>query len=90
MTTTVYKQKLEAIDVQDVELPSGAEILCAHEQGNDVCIWFRCDPTLPVEKRRLLVCGTGHIVPAQHDAKYIGTSFLAGGAFVFHVFETRK
>lgn len=85
---TIWKLALEATDVQTVSLPLGSEILCAREQGSDICIWFRCDPLQAVKKRvQIAICGTGHPAPAADETRYLGTAFL--GALVFHVFERK-
>lgn len=85
MGYTVWKAVLKAVDVQDIEVPEDAEFLTARDQHDQLCIWFKCDPSKPLSKRRIATCGTGHPVP--EGARYIGTGFLHGGQFVFHVFE---
>ncbi len=85
MTLTIWKLPLKAADVQEIKIPDGALILTAREQGGDICVWFRCDPSRPAKPRTIAVCGTGHPAPSAEEARYIGTAFL--GAFVFHVFE---
>lgn len=85
MNLTIWKATLKALDVQEVEVPESAEFLTAREQNETLCVWFRCDPSRRLTKRRIAVCGTGH--PAPSDGRYIGTGFLMGGQLVFHVFE---
>ena len=85
MGFTIWKAVLKAENVQDIEMPEGAEILTAREQHEDLCIWFSCDPSKPKTKRRIAVVGTGH--PAPEGARYIGSGFFHGGSLVFHVFE---
>jgi len=85
MPYTIWKTALKAIDVQDIEVPEDAELLTARDQHEQLCIWFKCDPSKPKTKRRIVICGTGH--PAPEGAKYVGTGFLQGGQLVFHVFE---
>lgn len=65
--------------------PAGAELLTAREQGDDICVWFRCDPTRPVEVRNVEVCGTGH--EGAPDGRYLGSAHFDSGRLVFHVFE---
>jgi hypothetical protein len=84
MMATIWKQELSLADVQTVTLPAGAEVLCAHAQFGNVCIWFRCDPMAAKEPRTFAICGTGGPAPDE-DGRYIGTVFL--GEFVWHVFE---
>lgn len=69
-----------------IEMPSGAEVLSVREQGETICLWALVDPEATVEMRRFVVLGTGHSVPDQ-PLRFLGTAHLAGGAFVFHVFE---
>jgi hypothetical protein len=85
MGFTIWKAVLKATDVQDIEVPEDAELLTAREQNEQLCVWFKCDPSKPLSKRRIAVCGTGH--PAPEGARYVGTGFLMGGQLVFHVFE---
>lgn len=85
MGLTIWKVILEPADVQDIEVPEGAELLTAREQHEQLCVWFKCDPSKPPSKRRLAICGTGH--PAPEGARYVGTGLLDGGQLVFHVFE---
>lgn len=83
MSHTIWKATLkEPSGILD--LPEGAEILCAHEQFEEICLWFRCSPQAPKRSRAFAVVGTGH--PAPEDGEYIGTAFLQGGGLVFHVF----
>ena len=73
----------------EVELPMQAEILCVHEQGEDICLWALVNPQNEVEKRTFLSFGTGHKV-SDLPLRYVGTSFLEGGLLVFHTFELLK
>jgi hypothetical protein len=81
----VWKVALKAVDVQEIEVPEDAELLTAREQNEQLCVWFKCDPTKRASKRRIVIVGTGH--PAPEGARYVGTGFLMGGQLVFHVFE---
>jgi hypothetical protein len=88
MASTIHKQILKATDIQTIRLPLHAEILCAREQGDHICIWYWCDPSEVVTKNvTIAVVGTGHAAPEIHEANYIGTAFLYGGSLVFHVFQ---
>lgn len=89
MAVMIYKAVLTATEVQDIEVPEDAELLTAAAQNEQLCIWFKCDPTKPPSKRRIAVCGTGHPAP-EEGVRYIGTGFLMGGQLVLHVFERRR
>jgi hypothetical protein len=86
MNSTVWKAVLKPADVQEIEVPKGAELLCAREQFEQICVWFRCNPLQRTEKRTLAIVGTGNPAPAA-DGRYLGTASLQGGALMFHVFE---
>jgi hypothetical protein len=85
MAYTIWKAILKATDVQDIDVPDNAEMLTARDQHEQLCVWFKCDPSQPTTKRRIAIVGTGH--PAPEGARYVGTGFLHGGQLVFHVFE---
>lgn len=84
--STIWKTALRTSNLQDVEVPEGAEFLTAREQHGGLCIWFKCDPERRLTKRRIRISGTGHEFPAE-SARYIGTGFLHDDHLVFHVFE---
>lgn len=83
----IYKYQLKVTDVNTVEMPHGAEILCVQVQGKIPCIWALVeDSETNFEKRTILTYGTGHstLNTLMH---YIGTYQIENGALVFHVFE---
>lgn len=84
MNRTIWKAELSPMDVQEISVPVGAEMLCAREQYDKICVWFRCDPGASIERRKIAVVGTGH--PAPVDGRYLGTASLHGGQLMFHVF----
>lgn len=84
---TIWKETIKPVAVQEVMLPKGAEILCAREQWEQPCIWFRCDPMAQKEPRKIAICGTGHAAPEGGESRYLGTALLQRGALVLHVFE---
>lgn len=85
MGYTIWKAALKAVDLQDIDVPENAELLTARDQYEQLCVWFKCDPSKPMNKRRIAIVGTGH--PAPEGGRYVGTGFLMGGQLVFHVFE---
>lgn len=83
----IWKQALKLTGVQKISVPDGAEILCAREQFEEICVWFRCDPGRAQSERWIAIIGTGHDAPSAIDGRYIGTASLKGGSLIFHVFE---
>jgi hypothetical protein len=81
-----FTLKLEG-GVQTMMAPRDAEILCAREQHEQVCVWFRGDPTALQTERQIAIVGTGHPAPMRDESRYLGTAMLDGGDLVLHVFE---
>jgi hypothetical protein len=86
MDRTIWKEILQPASVQEINIPAGAELLCAREQREEICVWYRCDPSAPRESRSIAIVGTGGSAP-NGESRYIGTASLHGGNFIFHVFE---
>lgn len=86
MNHTIHKAVLQTADVQEIMVPEGAEMLSAREQFNDICVWYRCDPSRRLRPRKLAVVGTGHPAPDE-SGRFLGTAALHGGHLMFHVFE---
>ena len=85
---TVWKTELQGADYQQIEVPEGAEFLTAHEQNGGICVWYRCDENAPKVRRGIYLLGTGHDAPDPASTRYVGTAFMQGGLYVFHVFES--
>ena len=84
---TIWKTVLKPTDLQEIEVPKGAEMLCAREQYDEIAVWYRCDPEAPKEPRKIALCGTGHTAPPHDQCRYLGTGSLHGGKLILHVFE---
>lgn len=84
MSRTIWKATLQPRDVQAVMVPVGSEMLCAREQFDHICIWYRCDPQAQLVEQQIAIVGTGN--PAPEDGRYLGTASLQGGQLMFHVF----
>lgn len=87
MSKKIFKYQLENTDIQQVEIPIGAEILCIQNQNEKPCIWALVNPENNKTKRYFEIFGTGHNVPENGNRKYIGTYQLSCGMLVFHCFE---
>lgn len=92
-TKVVFKYewplRSERVDCAVFYMPRDAEILCAREQGDKLCIWARVVIGRDMEQRTFILCGTGHDAP-DLEHKYIGTGLLFGGTLVLHVFESPR
>lgn len=87
MTKEIWKWTLEPIN--ELEFPKDTKFLHADVQGGTMCIWGLVDPKeKQKEFRKLVVFGTGHLIPDEivNRLKYIST-ILGMSPFVWHVFE---
>lgn len=84
---TIWKAHLRPIFRQTVEMPKGAKLLHVGKQGEEMFVWFMCDPKAETEMRAFEVCGTGHDIPA--DFTYVGTVVTYEGTLVWHIFADR-
>lgn len=87
MAHTIWKFELETTDIQRIEMPVGAEILCIQTQFEKPCIWALIVQKDLVQKRTFEIFGTGHPIPENAKRKYVGSYQLSGGNMVFHCFE---
>ena len=90
----IFKYQLANVDLQNVEMPQGSEILCIQTQNEIPCIWALVDPNKEPINRRIGIFGTGQelpMLPINENATYIGTYQLQmselGGTLVFHCFD---
>lgn len=81
----IWKQFLQRQRVQDIAIPSGAEIISVGYKDEGATIWFKCDPEAAPEMRRIEICYTG-ADDVPEDGKFIGTVIKPTG-IVLHVFE---
>ncbi len=84
----IYKQILEIVKEQIIQVPNGAQFLDVKTQRNQLCIWFLCDPENNKEERIILIYGTGN--PGVLDVSeidYLGTTLTDNDSYVWHVFE---
>lgn len=80
---------LDANETMTVLLPFDAELLCARNQRENLCVWYRCNPTVVAKSTfRFYVVGTGQpdCPSPLADAKYLDTALLCDGDLVLHVF----
>jgi hypothetical protein len=82
--STIWKYPLEVEDLQQIEMPVGAQVLAVEVRNGQPCLWAKVDPTKLNVVCEIATVGTGH--PANHaeGLQYIGTYQL--GNFVGHVF----
>lgn len=87
---TIWKYFLEIVDMPNLNMPQGAEVVSVQPQAisddaTGIALWAIVDPEAKTEERRFRIFGTGHPIPSEFRGKFIGTVQL--GQLVFHVFE---
>lgn len=92
MRGLIYKYVLDNVDhgsEHEIEMPSGATVLCVQLQGVDVCLWVSVGEAnrQQPETRTFVVAGTGNAFDATR-LRYVGT--VQQGPFVWHVYERTK
>lgn len=102
----VFKYIENMDDIIEIDLPTGAQILHVNVQDDynrKVCIWALIDESISiVEKRRIRIAGTGHLIDVQNRAypdgfistveeqlKYINTFTMCDRDLWFHTFELK-
>ena len=86
----VYKYSLLFVDkVQEIELPSHAEVLHVEMQGGRLCMWALVDTNTEVvePRRRFIVRGTGHDIDPAFVLRHVSTLMHHDGLLVWHIFE---
>lgn len=86
MSETVWKFIIDIKTRQTVLMPEGAIIRHAGTQGDVTTLWAQVNPTAPPVRRHIEIFGTGHPMD-EAERDYIGTTQMAGGALIWHIFE---
>lgn len=82
---TIYKYTLDpGATVSEFRLRG--RVLSAGVQQNDIVVWAVHDETVPAQRVRIHVMGTGHDFVDAPVTAFVGTVFM--GPLVFHVFAT--
>lgn len=81
----VWKYTLSIRDEVDLDMPEDAELLFVGKQSiavDQLELWARVEPTRPIETRRILIRGTGHLIEIE---PHVGSVVV--GPLVWHVFD---
>lgn len=90
MNNTIWKYPLKVTDINRIELPMGAKILCVQVQADAPCLWAEVN-SLETDKSVHVIetFGTGHELD-QSNRVYIGTYQINNRFLVFHVYENKS
>ena len=83
----IYKYAAD-LSEQTYVIPAGYEVLSAHEQHGQICVWVEQDMFSTGMGRRVkfTVIPTGASFDSDMVGDYVGTVLLEVGALVFHVY----
>lgn len=86
---TIWKWNLKVDDEVTIEAPRGAVFVETVRATSleSFEVWAEVDTEQPLERRRLVVVGTGNPKPTDLSLRRLGAAF--GGPFVWHVYEVR-
>jgi hypothetical protein len=84
----IFKYHIAPVQLQKIEMPVGAKILCVHAIGDNAFLWAEVNPEAPLQPRMIEVFATGQEILEQmgSDREYLGTFFTPEN-LVFHVYE---
>lgn len=85
MSRVIWKYPLVLQPANVLEIPAGASILTIQTQGRVPVLWALVDPAAALEKRYIMMAGTGFSAPPR--AAHLATTQHYDGALVFHWFE---
>lgn len=89
----IFKYPLSIVNIQEIEMPENASILSVGNQMEEMFIWAEVEEERVLVSYRILILGTGHIIPVQPtntNRQFIGSVQMAGGTLIWHVFLINK
>jgi len=85
---TVYKYHIQITDIQEIDMPFGAELLHAGlDPAGLPCVWAHVDNLNTSESVKIAVTDTGSPMP-EGDVEHVGS--FVDGSFVWHVWRINK
>ena len=89
---TVRSFVLGWIPEQAIEMPAGARILSADNDGEEIVVWAIVDTKAKVERRTFLCVSTegDAKVAALKTSRHIGSPQFNDGKYAIHVFVKRE
>lgn len=84
----IWKYELKVVDVQEIVMPHGAELLSVANQDGTLCLWAIVKPDNFKQSRFVEILFTGEkmVEDPGKERKFLATVFW--GPLVLHVFES--
>jgi hypothetical protein len=83
----IWKYPLQTVDIQTLQIPYLARLLCVQMQHGTPCLWVLVDEGVTTIPWHFTTYGTGNPMPDSDPGQYVGTYQLLEGDLVFHVFH---
>lgn len=89
LNSKIFRYPIEITDLQDIEMPAGAEILCVKSKRGVPCIWAKVLDGSPYKTRHIRIIGTGKpmVFTEGRQLHYLGTVFTHNESLVWHIYE---
>lgn len=84
---TIWKYELEITDIQTIEMPVNAKILCVRVHKNKPHLWVLLDPDNDKTAYIFRTIDTGECIEKTFNGLYIGTYQLMNGQYVGNLFQ---
>ena len=86
---TIWKYQIPVLEVFEVNLPTGAEIIRFDNEGGKLWLWAVVEPDAPIEPLTLRAFKTGAEMPADKDLEYLGCAaiFIQAELMLYYFIE---
>lgn len=72
----IWKYQIPVLEVFDIDLPKGAEIIRFDNEGGKLWLWAVVEPDEPIEPVRLYAFKTGAEMPRDMNLSYLGSAAI--------------
>lgn len=88
---TIWKYQIPVLEIFDVELPKGAEIVRFANEGGKLWLWAVVEPDAPLEPITLRAFKTGAEMPTGISLRYLGCAaiYIQQELMLYYFIETR-
>lgn len=86
----IHKYILEAVDVQQLVVPTGSKLLSVKEQFGEIALYALIDDAQGgLDSFEIFIKKTGPLSDNIDNCEFLGTVKLDDGRLMFHVFYSR-
>lgn len=90
MATRILKYRLnvDVVNSQKLKLPLDSIFLKAHNQDNNIYLWFEVDEDKPLVEEHFITLHTGDFLPSNPKI-FLDTVFLNEYFYVVHIYKLK-